>query len=255
MRIAVVLRLVPDLTADIGIAEDGRDIDREWVDLKLNEFDDQALEEVILLKEAAGAEVTALALDGEGVDRMLQTALARGADRGMKISHDLDGPVSSRAAAPLFAAAAQEIGADLVVTGVQSPEDLFGQLAPYLGAALGWPHLSAVSNVRVEAGAILVQQELGGGVAGTVRVRLPAVVGVQTASQPVRYVSGTKLRQATAQKIPAMSVDAKPGDARATLAALALPDQGGGATMLDGDADSVAERLARLLAERKLVKE
>ncbi len=255
MHIAAVLRLVPDLTADIEIAEDGKDIDREWVDLKLNEFDDQALEEAILLKEATGAKVMALALDGEGVDRMLQTALARGADQSFKITHDLEGVVSSRAAAPLIAAAVRQLGADLVVTGVQSPEDLFGQLAPYIGATLEWPHLSAVSSVRAEGDGLLVQQEFGGSVAGTSRVKLPAVVGVQTASQPVRYVSGTKLRQATAQKIEGISAAAEAGDVRAELVGLALPNRSGGATMLEGTVESVAEQLATLLAERKLVKE
>jgi electron transfer flavoprotein beta subunit len=255
VHIAAVLRLVPDLTADIEIAEDGKDIDREWADLKMNEFDDQALEEAILLKEAAGARVTALALDGEGVDRMLQTALARGADQAFKIGHDLAGLVSSRVATPLFAAAARQIGVDLVVTGVQSPEDLFGQLAPYLGAELQWPHLSAVSSIRAHAGSILVRQEFGGGVAGTLRVQLPAVMGVQTASQPVRYVSGTRLRQASAQRISGVSVNAEPDDVRAELVGLALPDRSGGAAMLEGNADTVADLIARLLIARKLAKE
>lgn len=255
MHIAAVLRLEPDLTADIEIAEDGRDIDREWVDLKLNEFDDQALEEAILLKEATGAKVTALALAGEGVDRMLQTALARGADQAIKIEHDLEGVVASRTAAPLLAAAVRRIEADAVLTGVQSPEDLFGQLASYLGTDLGWPHFSAVSSARAEGGFLLVQQEFGGGVVGMLRTKLPAVLGVQTASQPVRYVSGTKLRQATTQKIPSASVEAEAGEVRAELVGLALPDNAGGATMLEGDAEAVAERIARLLAERKLVKE
>ena len=46
MHIAVVLRIVPDLSEDFDISEDGTDIDREWVGLKLNEFDDHALEVV-----------------------------------------------------------------------------------------------------------------------------------------------------------------------------------------------------------------
>jgi electron transfer flavoprotein beta subunit len=254
VHIAAVLRLVPDLSADIEIADGGKDVDREWVDLKLNEFDDQALEEAILLKEGTGAKVTALALDGEGVDRMLQTALARGADQALKISHDLAGVISSRAAAPLLAAAARQIGVDLIVTGVQAPDDLLGQLAPYLGSELHWPHLSAVSSIRTDADTIVVQQEFGGSVAGTLRVRLPAVVGVQTASQPIRYVSGTKLRQATALSIPSISTDAEAGDPRAEVAALTLPDRNGGATMLEGDAKAVADQLARLLIDRKLVK-
>ncbi len=198
--------------------------------------------------------MTALALDGEGVDRVLQTALARGADQAFKISHDIGSAVASRAAAPLLAAAARQLGVDLVLTGVQTPDDLFGQLAPYLGAALGWPHASAISGVRSEAEAVLVQQEFSGGVSASLRVRLPAVLGVQTASQPIRYVSGTKLRQVTAQKIPALAVAAAPADPLAKLARLAFPDRAAGAEMLEGNAGAVADRLFDVLVARGLVK-
>jgi electron transfer flavoprotein beta subunit len=121
MQVAVVLRLVPDLSGEFEIADDGKDIDREWVGMRLNEFDDHALEEAILLKEAEGATVVAVALDGEGVDRMLQSAIARGADRAVKISTSTEGILSSRAAAPIIAAAVQQLGIELVLTGVQTP--------------------------------------------------------------------------------------------------------------------------------------
>ena len=81
MQVAVVLRLAPELSGELEIADDGKEIDREWVGMRLNEFDDHALEEAILLKEADGANVIALALAGEGVDRMLQSVMAQGADR------------------------------------------------------------------------------------------------------------------------------------------------------------------------------
>ena len=79
MLVAVVLRLAPELSGELEINDDGKEIDREWVGMRLNEFDDHAVEEAILLKEADGASVIALALAGEGVDRMLQSAIARGA--------------------------------------------------------------------------------------------------------------------------------------------------------------------------------
>lgn len=254
MHIAVVLRLVPDLTEEIEIAESGTDIDREWIGLKLNEFDDQALEEAIVLKERQGARVTALALEGDGIDRMLQGAIARGADQALKIAHSIEGPLASRAVAPLIAAAVFKLGADLVLTGVQTPDDLFGQLAPFLGAALGWPHVSAVSGILPDGGAIEVGQEHGGGFSATLRLELPAVLGVQAASQPPRYVSGTKLRQAMGEKIAALEADAVPAPILATLIRLGVPERSGGAAMLTGDADHVAEEIHRLLSERGLVK-
>jgi len=255
MHIIVALRLVPDTSGEVEVAADGKSIDREWIDIKLNEFDDHALEEAVLLKEATGASLTALALAGDGADRMLQTALARGADKALKIAHDGNEPLASRAFAPLLAAAVSELGGDLVLTGVQTSEDIHGQLAPFVAAVLDWPSVSAVSSVRADAAGILVQQEYSGGISATLAVTLPAVIGVQTASQPIRYVSGTKLRQATGEKIAALDVAAMAGADAAEVTGLAAPETAGGATIIEGDAAAIAARIHALLLERSLVKQ
>lgn len=254
MQVAVVLRLVPDLSGEFEIADDGKAIDHEWVGMKLNEFDDHALEEAILLKEANGASVVALALAGEGTDRMLQSAIARGVDHGIKITSIAEGALSSRAAAPLFAAAIRQLGADLVLTGVQTPEDLYGQLAPYLGAILDWPHVSAVGGIQSAGECVEVLQEYSGGVSSRLRLGLPAVVGVQTASQPPRYVSGSKLRQAMSETITSIESNAQPAADGAEILALREPPRNSEAVMLDGDAEAVAGKIYAILAERGLVK-
>ena len=252
MKIAVILRLTPDLTEELELTEDGRDIDREWIGLVLNEFDDQALEQAVLLKEASGAEVTALAVDGEGVERMLRTALARGADAARRIPAD-DSPASSRALAPLYAAAAREIGADLVLTGVLATDDLHGELAPFLAAELGWPQASAVSDVRIEGTSAIVRQEYSGGRAAQLALPLPAVIGLQTASQPPRYVAGSRLRDLLKVEVPEMAVDAAPAATGIEAATLSLPDRGAGAVMIEGSGEEIAERLHAILAEKDLV--
>ena len=76
MKIGVALRLIPDLGDEIAFDDSHTGVDLDSTDLKLNEFDDYALEEAILLSEVTGAEVIALAASGDGVDRMLRTALA-----------------------------------------------------------------------------------------------------------------------------------------------------------------------------------
>ena len=49
--------------------------------MAINEFDDQALEEAVLIKEATGATVTAVGLRSDGIEEALRLAYARGADR------------------------------------------------------------------------------------------------------------------------------------------------------------------------------
>ena len=254
MHIVVVMRLVPDTAEEIEIAESRQDIDREWIGIRLNEFDDHALEEAILLKERAGATVTGLALDGEGVDRMLQAAVARGADRIVKLSHDDISPLlAALPAAHLVANAVGTLGADLVFTGVQTPEDLGGQLAPALGAVLEWPQLSAVAGVHPREDGLVVRQEHSGGYATRVLVSPPAVLGIQTASQPPRYVSGSKLREAMGAKAETLEGAPVPASTAEVLS-LALPPSAGGAVMWDGNAQVVAGALMALLGERGLLK-
>ena len=250
----VVLRMSPDPAGELEVAASGTDIDREWVDLRLNDFDDHALEQAILLKESTGADVLAVAAAGDGVDKMLQMALARGADRVLRIANNLGDGVSSRSLAPLIAALARSEATDLVVTGVQTSEDLFGQLAPYVGSLLAWPHVSAVSGVHAQGGMLEVLQEQGNGLSATWSVNLPAVLGIQAASQAPRYVSGTKLRQAAGTKIADAAPDAVAPANPSTIDGLRSPERLGGAKMLTGDADAVAGAMVGILREHGFLK-
>ena len=86
MNIVVPIKLVPDLVEELEIDDSGTDIDRDFLTYKINEFDDHALEEALQLKEAHGGTVTVVALEREETDKALYTALAKGADRAIKIT-------------------------------------------------------------------------------------------------------------------------------------------------------------------------
>jgi electron transfer flavoprotein beta subunit len=253
MHIAVILRIVPDLSEDLDIADNGTDIDREWVGLKLNEFDDHALEEAVLIKEASGARVTAVALAGDGAERQLQTAIARGADDALLIEHDIEEPIPSRMAAHLLAQALPDLGATVVVTGVQTSEDVYGQLAPFLAGALNWSTLNAVHGVSISGGDLLVTQEYSGGHSAQFAVSGPVVLGVQTASKPLRYVSGSKLRQASGATIAKAQAELPTTLVRTVTDALEHPERGSRAEMIAGDAKAVAKKIVSVLAERGLL--
>lgn len=253
MNILVVLRMIPDAAGDLQLTDDGRGIDREWLDFQLSDFDDHALEEAVLLKESTGARVIAVAT-GEGDKRVLQMAAARGADEVIALPSDSGDIISSRDIAASVAAIARNKSADLVLTGVQSTEDVFGQLAPYLGAMLGWPHLSGTNRISQRGDGLRVTQERGAGVAATYEVSLPMVLGVQTASKAPRYVSGSKLREAS--KTPIGRADLVPSgfERSAEIIELRLPQQGGSGESLGNDVDSVADRLVTILAAKGLAR-
>jgi electron transfer flavoprotein beta subunit len=254
MNIAVAVRLMPNVGDEIEVDESGTDIDRELVEMVVNEFDEQALEEAVLIKEATGATVTAVGLKADGIEQALRVAYARGADRVVLVDAGEIDPYDSRTSALAFAQAIRELGPDLVLVGVQTPQDLFGQTAPVMAAELGWPQASVVVGVTAQDGTAHVTQEYAGGKLAVLGLTLPAVVGVQSATSPPRYISMARLRQAmseaSAENI-SVSVSAPAGAPK--LISMARPTPTAGAQMLEGDAEELAAKILAVLRERGVV--
>jgi electron transfer flavoprotein beta subunit len=251
MDIAVAVRLMPKAGEELELDPSGTDIDREYVEQAITDFDDQALEEAVLVKEATGATVTAVGLASDGIDQALRVAYARGADRVVVVDAAKLDPYDTRTAALAFADAFRRLSPDLVLVGVQTPYDIFGQTAPLVAVALGWPQANVVVKVGVADGTARVEQEYAGGRLAVLGLQLPAVIGVQSASRPPRYVSMTRLRQAMTEASPeSLDVSVAPAARAPQLVALGRPEAKGHATMLDGDADEVAAKIVAVLREQ-----
>src|SRR3989337_3378076 len=90
----------------------------------------------------------------------------------------------------------KELQPDLILTGVQAHNDLDGSMGPLVAEYLGMPYVGYVSGVNAQNGRIVVRKEYPGGLIAEMEVDLPAVVGIQSAEQPPRYVTVNKVRQA-----------------------------------------------------------
>jgi electron transfer flavoprotein beta subunit len=121
MHIVVALKQTVDLVEELEVSDDGTDVEREYLTFKLNEWDEQALEEALLLKDQAGATVTAVALDETDVEQSLYSALAKGADRAVKLTGDFDRGIPSHERAAILAEYLQAEQYDLVLIGVSDP--------------------------------------------------------------------------------------------------------------------------------------
>ncbi|MGZ5322384.1 MAG: electron transfer flavoprotein subunit beta/FixA family protein [Solirubrobacterales bacterium] len=251
MDIAVALRLMPQVGDELEVDEGGVDIDRDLVEMVVNDFDDQALEEAVLIKETTGANVTAVGLRADGIEQALRVAYARGADRVVVVEAGEIDLYDSRTAALAFAEAFRQLAPDLVLSGVQTPSDLFGQMAPYLAAALGWPQANVAVGVTLADGTARVVQEYAGGRLAVLGLQLPAVVGLQSASSPPRYVAMARLRQAmTEASTETLDVGVETPTAEPELVSLARPAPQTQATMIEGDPGEAAAKLLEVLRER-----
>ncbi len=257
MRIVVALKQVPDLVEELEPSPEGTDVDREYITFVLNEFDDQALEEALLVKEATGAEVVVVALEDSDVDQTLYTALAKGADRAVKVTGAgaSGGWLDTHSRAALLAAWLEGQDFDLLITGVQAPDDLDGQLPAIVAGRLGLPHASVVVSVEVKDGAARIRQEFSAGRSAVLEVPLPAVVGVQAARQAPRYAPISRIRQTMqAGGIEEVAVEAPPPASGFTIRRLYPPEKTSHAEMLTGSAGDVAARIVELLRAKGLVR-
>ena len=250
MNIVVLVKLVPDLVEELEIDDSGTGLDMTWLRLIINELDDHAIEQAILLKEKTDSQVIILAPDIEGVDDILFTAAAKGADRMIKILGEFEEGVNNHALARVYATVMQDLEPDLILTGVQTHEDLDGSLGPLLAANLEMPYVGYVAGVATDGGKVLATKEYPGGLSAEMSVTLPAVLGIQVAEEPPRYIAVSKVRQAmksvAVEEIEAPELDPSGGP---SVDRMYQPEVGEGATMLEGDIEDVADNLIDLFKE------
>lgn len=251
MNIVVPVKLVPDLVEDLEIEDGGTTLDTTWLRLILNEVDEHALEQALLLKESQGGTVSVISLDGEGVDDVLFASSAKGVDRLIKLTGvEYGDEVNNHAMALLFAAAAEPLEPDLVLVGVQAHNDLDGSLGPLLAERLGMPYVGYVSGVTTTDGTCRARKEYPGGLIAEMDVLLPAVFGIQSAQSPPRYVAISRIRQA--MKTAALDERSAP-DPDTTggpaVASMFKPETGDRAVMMPGDEEAVAAKIVELLRE------
>lgn len=257
MNLVVVIRQVPDLIEPLQIADSQKALDLDGATFIVNESDDHALEQALLLKEAVGGTVTVLAIDFGDVDNTLYTAAAKGADRIIKLAwEDQSVKPTPAVAAGIYAEAIKALGPDLVLVGVQAHDELEGVLAPWLAARLQLPYVGVIRGVRPgEAGAVVVRKEFPGAVMSRMSVQTPAVLGILGAEQPPRYVPVSRIRAAqksTQFDEQGVAVPAPPGVA--TVERLYFPEKGERAVILEGSPEEIAGRIVEILSEKGLLR-
>lgn len=257
MKILVLLKMVPDVVEELEVAGDGASLSRDFLRLIINERDENALEQALILKERHNGTVIAVAPEAPEVDDVLFTALARGADRVVKVTGFEEGAGSSAAAAVVAAALPaipDLLPVDLILTGCQAIDDLDGLVGPLLARAMGFPYVGIVTGLDVEGGVVHCLREYPGGVRGKFEIDLPAVVGIQGAEKPPRYVPIAKVRLAIASgRIEEVAATAAVAPALLDVVEMKKPEVTDRAEMITGDVDEIASRIAEILAERGLI--
>jgi len=266
LKILVTAKRVEDPESKIRVRPDGTGIVTEGVSMKLNPFDEIAVEEALRLKERHGGEVIALAVGGLGTDTELRAAMAMGADRAILVRHD--GPLDPFVVSGLLAAVVTRETPDLVLLGKQSIDDDQAQTGPYLAERLGWPQatfaskkesLESAEEQRREPGIVLsddgkeitVVREVDGGLE-RLALTLPAVATTELRLNKPRFASLPgiiKARKKPLEEIAASSLGGVDLTPRVLVRHLsAPPSRKGGVKVADAD-----ELFRKLHEEAKVV--
>jgi electron transfer flavoprotein beta subunit len=249
VKIAVCLKRVPDTTASIVIAPDGKSIVEAGVKFIPNPYDEYAIEEAIKLRDAAGAgEVVVVSLGPDAAQETIRGALAVGADRGVLLQ--AAAPADGLEVARALAAELKDGSYDLVLFGKLAVDDYHHAAGPMVAELLAWPCITAVAALRIEGREVTAEREVEGGIEvstcqlpavlscdkGLNTPRLPALKGIMAAKKKPLEVKPTTL-----------------GAGTTTMLGLAPPADRPAGRIVGEGADAVPELVRLLRTEAKVI--
>lgn len=190
MKIVVLIKQVANKDAILRIGKDEKWIEEADLSYVTNESDGYALEEALRLKEKKGAgEVVVCSLGPRRAQSTIKDALARGADRAIHIVVDEANQLSPFQIAKTIADAIRDENADLVLTGLQSDDNSYGQTGVILAELLGIPHATIVIEVDASGDDFRVKRELESGWYQWFTYPLPSLLTIQSGISQIRYAS------------------------------------------------------------------
>jgi electron transfer flavoprotein beta subunit len=261
-KLLVPVKRVAALEEDFRIRDDGRDVDADDLNYDLNEWDGFSLEQAVLIKEAASAEVQVVVatVGPQECDEVLRACLARGADRALRVWDDAMVGSDPIAIARVLAAVVRREKPDLVLAGAQSSDHGHATTGIALAALIDWPHVAVVTALKYGAGdaRATATRELEAGMLQEVETTCPAVLTIQLGINKPRYASLRAIKQAAARPIEVLGLaelelpGAQVGEAGSAshVRRMAIPEKGR-ARMIEGSAQQKAARLAQIIREYK----
>lgn len=205
MKVLVAVKRVIDYNVKVRVKADNSDVDLANVKMALNPFCEIAIEEAVRLKEAGTAdEIVVVSIGNKSCEEQILTALALGADRGIRI--DVDENPDSLSVAKLLAKIAEKEAPGMVILGKQAIDSDNNQTGQMLAALLDRPQGTFASEVTVDGDTVNVTREVDGGLQ-TVNLAMPAVVTTDLRLNEPRYASLPNIMKAKRKPLEVLTTD------------------------------------------------
>jgi electron transfer flavoprotein beta subunit len=255
MKIAVLIKQVPDTETKIKTKADASGIEMEGIKFILSPYDEFAIEEAIKTKEKnAGSEVTVVSLGPVRVVEALRTALAMGCDKAIHIDDEGQNPDSYVIAKALSKVIADG-GFEIVFSGKQAIDLDSGQVTQQVAEFLGWPQVMILEKIEIAGGKAIATRRVSGGAKEIYEVPLPAIFGCEKGLNTPRYASLPGIMKAKSKPVETKKLGEVKGDAQAKLvySNFRLPPEKAPGKMISGDPGQQVHELVRLLREEAKV--
>ena len=262
MKIVVAVKQVAALDEEFELVEDGVRVDADYLEWDLNEWDTFSIEAALQLRDDAGGdghEVVVITVGDEEAEEGLSAAWPR-APTGPCVcgTRGSRAPMSWpwRARWPRRSGARRRIWS---YAGCSPPTRSTARPEPQLAGYLDLPRVAVVTQLDWDAasGTATVHRELEGGLIEVLRIHSPALLTIQTGINEPRYATLRAIKQAREKPLEVVGLDELGLDDAAVQAAagsrtvaLAPPERGAGAEMLNGSPAAVAARIVEIVQER-----
>jgi len=260
MKIVVCIKQVPDTETRVKIAASGNSIsDTDVANWIVSPYDEFAIEEALRIKEKkGGGEVVLVTVGPDRAQAALRTGLAMGADSAVHVKDAALDASDTLGTARALAAAIQKLAPfDLVLCGQQGVGGDNSQVPGMLAELLDLPQVTVATKIEPQDGKAVLEREVDGG-REVWETPLPAVVSAQKGLNEPRYASLKGIMAAKKKPIQAfdaagLGLDAAALAPKVKVTAMELPPARPPVKMIEGDAETQAKELVRLLHEEAKV--
>lgn len=253
MKILVTAKRVTDWDSKVEPTSDGKGIDFDNVDFKMNPFCEIAVEEAIRITEASDDdnEIIVVAIGDDEATQQVRQALALGAHKGILIECE-EAELDSDYVAKMLVKICQDEDIDLVLLGKQAVDGDSNQVGQLMAEYLGWPQATFAYKVEPQGdGNMLVQREVDGGVE-TVSLSLPAVITTDLRLNEPRYATLPNIKRAKRKPFDTMEpddLDIDLGSPKVEVVGYSLPSERQAGQIVS----SVEELMEKLAQEAKVI--
>jgi len=200
LKIVVCMKQALDV-AEIKIDSATRRPITAGVPRKISDFDKNALEEAIRLKERMGAEVLVVTVGPEEARMALREALAMGADRVYLLSDPAFEGSDTSAISYILAEAIRKLGRfDMILCGEASIDSFSAQVGPRLAERLNVPQITYVRKLSLDGDTVVAERSLEDRYE-TVKAKTPMLITVTGEVNEPRIPSLMAIMKASKKEI------------------------------------------------------